>query len=215
MRKIKEVLRLHFELGLGQRQIARCCSIGQSTVSRLPETSRGGGAGVAAAAGVGRRPARGAAVRAAAGRAGALLQGGAGLRRRPRGAPTHKHVTLQLIWQEYRGAASGRLPATAGSASCTGAGARKLDVCMRQEHRAGEKLFVDYCGATVPVVDPRHGRGAARRRCSWRCGAPAATPTPRPRGARAARLDRLARAGLRVLRRRAGAGRFRTICAPA
>ena len=32
MRKIKEVLRLHFELGLGQRQIARCCSIGQSTV---------------------------------------------------------------------------------------------------------------------------------------------------------------------------------------
>ena len=32
MRKIKEVLRLHYELGLGQRQIARCCSIGQSTV---------------------------------------------------------------------------------------------------------------------------------------------------------------------------------------
>ena len=32
MRKIKEVLRLHYELGLGQRQIARCCSISQSTV---------------------------------------------------------------------------------------------------------------------------------------------------------------------------------------
>lgn len=31
MRKIKEVLRLHYELGLGQRQIARCCSISQST----------------------------------------------------------------------------------------------------------------------------------------------------------------------------------------
>ena len=32
MRKIKEVLRLRFELGLGQRQIARSCSIGLSTV---------------------------------------------------------------------------------------------------------------------------------------------------------------------------------------
>ena len=31
MRKIKEVLRLH-QLGLGQREIARCCSIGQSSV---------------------------------------------------------------------------------------------------------------------------------------------------------------------------------------
>ena len=24
---------------------------------------------------------------------------------------------------------------------------------MRQEHRAGEKLFIDYAGQTVPVVD--------------------------------------------------------------
>ena len=32
MRKIKEVLRLHYELGLGQHQLARCCSISQSTV---------------------------------------------------------------------------------------------------------------------------------------------------------------------------------------
>jgi DNA invertase Pin-like site-specific DNA recombinase len=32
MRKIKEVLRLRFELRLGQRAIARACSISQSTV---------------------------------------------------------------------------------------------------------------------------------------------------------------------------------------
>jgi predicted transcriptional regulator len=32
MRKIKEVFRLRFELGLGQRAIARACSISQSTV---------------------------------------------------------------------------------------------------------------------------------------------------------------------------------------
>ena len=28
---------------------------------------------------------------------------------------------------------------------------------MRQSHRAGEKLFVDYAGHTVPVVDERTG----------------------------------------------------------
>ena len=32
MRKLKEVLRLRYELGLGQRQIARSCSIGHGTV---------------------------------------------------------------------------------------------------------------------------------------------------------------------------------------
>jgi len=32
MRKVKEVLRLRFELGLGQRAIARSCGMGLSTV---------------------------------------------------------------------------------------------------------------------------------------------------------------------------------------
>ena len=31
--------------------------------------------------------------------------------------------------------------------------AAKVDVVMRQEHRAGEKMFVDYAGHTVGVVD--------------------------------------------------------------
>ncbi|MCP6542212.1 IS21 family transposase, partial [Klebsiella pneumoniae] len=28
---------------------------------------------------------------------------------------------------------------------------------MRQLHRAGEKLFIDYAGPTLPVVDPATG----------------------------------------------------------
>ena len=31
--------------------------------------------------------------------------------------------------------------------------AAKVDVVMRQEHRAGEKMFVDYAGHTVGVVN--------------------------------------------------------------
>ncbi len=33
----------------------------------------------------------------------------------------------------------------------------QLDVVMRQSHRAGEKLFVDYAGQTVDIVDPTSG----------------------------------------------------------
>ena len=35
MRKLKDVLRLRFELGLSHRQIARSCSVGLATVHRI------------------------------------------------------------------------------------------------------------------------------------------------------------------------------------
>lgn len=31
---------------------------------------------------------------------------------------------------------------------------------MRQEHRAGEKLFLDFAGHTLPIVDPATGEVA-------------------------------------------------------
>lgn len=34
---------------------------------------------------------------------------------------------------------------------------QKLDVSLRQVYRAGEKMFVDYAGQTVPIVDPDTG----------------------------------------------------------
>ena len=36
--------------------------------------------------------------------------------------------------------------------------ARQLDLVLRQEHRAGEKLFVDHAGQTVPIVDAHTGQ---------------------------------------------------------
>jgi len=35
--------------------------------------------------------------------------------------------------------------------------ARRLNLVMRQEHKAGEKLFVDFAGATLPVTNPETG----------------------------------------------------------
>ncbi len=45
MRKTKEVLRLRFELGLGQRQIARCCGVGVGTVHEYLERATAAGIG--------------------------------------------------------------------------------------------------------------------------------------------------------------------------
>jgi hypothetical protein len=53
MRKTKELLRLRFELGLGQRQIARSCGMGLGTVHEYLERA-------AAAGSVGRYPKAGA-----------------------------------------------------------------------------------------------------------------------------------------------------------
>jgi transposase len=63
----------------------------------------------------------------------------------------HKHVTLQLLWDEYHaahGTASLRY-----SAFCERyrQWAKRLQRSMRQRHYAGEKLFVDYAGRTVPI----------------------------------------------------------------
>jgi hypothetical protein len=45
MRKIKEVLRLRYDLGLLQKEIARSCSIGQSSVHRYLERASAVGLG--------------------------------------------------------------------------------------------------------------------------------------------------------------------------
>ncbi len=65
-------------------------------------------------------------------------------------------VTLALLWQEYR------LAHPQGfqySWFCEHyrLWAAKVDVVMRQEHRAGEKLFVDYAGQTAPIIDRQTG----------------------------------------------------------
>ncbi len=67
----------------------------------------------------------------------------------------HRHVTLQLLWEEYaqtHGAAAYRR-----SAFCEHyrRWEKRLKRSMRQRHFAGEKLFVDYAGRTVPI----YGRG--------------------------------------------------------
>ena len=68
----------------------------------------------------------------------------------------HKKLTLMLLWQEYKD------DSPAGyqySQFCERyrQWRQKLDRSMRQEHRAGEKFFVDYSGQTLPIMDVSTG----------------------------------------------------------
>jgi len=67
-----------------------------------------------------------------------------------------KGMTLQLLWEEYAEAHPEHYSYSRFTVLYrTWRGAQQLS--MRQVHLAGEKLFVDYCGPTLPVVDPRTG----------------------------------------------------------
>src|SRR4051794_2321223 len=68
----------------------------------------------------------------------------------------HAHLTQQLLWEEYRQANPNGYQY---SRFCElyQRWRRKQDVVLRQEHKAGEKLFVDWAGTTIPIHDPRGG----------------------------------------------------------
>lgn len=69
-----------------------------------------------------------------------------------------KGMTLQLLWEEYREACEGTPYSRTRFLELYGEFERTLRRSMRQQHKAGEKLFVDYAGQTVPVFDPKSGR---------------------------------------------------------
>jgi transposase len=155
MRKIREVLRLH-SLGLTQREIARSCSVGQSTVSEYLKAADAAGLRWADIAGWSQDRLEKALLPSqpsARVRAQLPLPDFAAVQTE---LQTHKHLTLQLVWEEYRAA---HPEGYRYSRFCElyQHWRKRQEVVMRQEHRAGEKLFVDYAGDTIAVQDPQSG----------------------------------------------------------
>jgi transposase len=154
MRKIKEVLRLCWGHGLSKRKAARSCGISRPAVDEY--LRRAAAAGLAWPL-----PAElddGTLERL-------LFPATPPLAAPARGLPDwstiqrelkRKGVTLFLLWQEYREC---HPHGYQYSRFCERyrAWQGQLDVVMRQDHRAGEKLFVDYAGQTVAVVDRATG----------------------------------------------------------
>jgi len=85
-----------------------------------------------------------------------------------------KGVTLFLLWQEYKATTPDGMQYSWFCHTYRAWG-QKLDLVMRQHHRAGEKLFVDYAGQGIPVVNSHSGEGFCQvvklRRASVQVGA--------------------------------------------
>jgi transposase len=154
MRSVREILRLRAE-GLSDRAIARSTRLARSTVSDY--------AGRAVAAGLSWPLPEG--LTDTALEALLFVRGGPapGAHRKPEPdwASLHRElrrpgVTLMLLWQEYRAGA----PEGYGYSSFCELYEEwesRLPPVMRQVHPAGERLFVDYAGQTVELVDGRTG----------------------------------------------------------
>ena len=72
-----------------------------------------------------------------------------------------KGVTLQLLWSEYATAHGKRAYQYSRYCELYSIWAGQQKRRMRQLHKAGEKLFIDYCGPTVEVID--HTTGEVRQ----------------------------------------------------
>ncbi|MCL6579786.1 MAG: IS21 family transposase [Candidatus Bathyarchaeota archaeon] len=155
MRKIREILRLRWGCGLSARQIARSLKIARSTVAEYVRRATAAALSWPLPEGLDET-----AIEQLLFPALSLIP--ASQRPLPDWVEVHqelrrKGVTLFLLWQEYKA----RWPeGFQYSRFCAlyRLWAKKLDLSMRQEHRAGEKMFVDYCGQTVPVVDRESGK---------------------------------------------------------
>ncbi|MFI5299366.1 MAG: IS21 family transposase [Polyangiales bacterium] len=159
MRKVREVLRLKHEQKRSRAEIAASVGIGGSTVSGYVERAAQAGLTWAEAStmtdaevearvfrDVGRNepPER------------VLIDFGWVHRELPRAG-----VTLQTLWVDYREGAASSAPLKPYEYSrfCDlySQWRKKLTLSMRQVHRAGEKLFIDYSGKKLRVVDQATG----------------------------------------------------------
>lgn len=160
MRKIRDILRLHFEHQLGQHSIAASIRASQSTVSDYLTRFQSTGLGWPLPETITDEELE------------QKLFPPAVHNSKPAARPLpdfahidnelrlHKHVTLQLLWDEYR--------ATHPEGYSYSRFCRLFEdwsghqnPVMRQIHRAGEKMFVDWAGDTIAYRDRQSG--AARR----------------------------------------------------
>ena len=153
MRKIEEVLRLHFARGRSNREISEVIRVSPTTVGDYLRRARAAGIIWPLPDGMTESTLE------------ALLFPPHPSPRMKRPEPDwaiihrelgRKGVTLELLWQEFR---EQHPDGFQYSAFCQHyrAFAHALPVTLRKSHTPGEELFVDYSGQTIGIIDPRTG----------------------------------------------------------
>lgn len=153
MSKINDVLRLKFEAKLSHRDIALCLKIGSATVSEILTRFKNAKLSWPLPDDLSE----------------AVLEqrlfpgkGSSAKKEVPDFALMHKELkrkgmTKILLWQEYQAKYLEKAYAYTQFCEYYLRWRKKLKRSMRLHHIAGDKLFIDYCGPTVPIVNPDTG----------------------------------------------------------
>jgi transposase len=154
MRHVREVLRLKAG-GASEREISRAVNIARSTVGEVAKRAKAAGLSWPLPAGLSDAALAAALFK----RAAPPSHLGRRCKAEPDWAALHlemkrPHVTLMLLWEEYR---ADNPDGYGYSRFCDlyRVFEGRLTPTMRQAHVAGDKMFVDFAGASVPVIVDR------------------------------------------------------------
>jgi len=153
MRQIRELLRLHLQAGCSLAECGRALGMAKSTAGSMVLAARAAGVDWPVAQGLDDEQLEARIYRPPVPRKHRQAD--------PDFAAVHQElkrpgVTLQLLWEEYARGNPLAYKYTSFSIKYRMWKAQ-LARSMRQVHVAGERLFVDYAGQTVPVVDAATG----------------------------------------------------------
>ena len=153
MRRIREALRLHLQAGLSYNEVGRALKISKSVVGKYVSLAKVAGVDCAVADSLSDEALEARLYRPAVARSSHQLAPDFGIVHQELKRPG---VTLMLLWEEY---ASANPLAYKYTSFCIKYRefAKSQQRSMRQVHIAGEKLFIDYAGDTVPIVDASTG----------------------------------------------------------
>ena len=158
MRKARDILRLKYEMGLGVRQIARSLRISHGTVVNYLGRAEAAGIGWPPAAEIDDKELEALlfSSRRSARAARRPLPAMEEIHKELRGKRRCKGITLTLLWEEYRAEQPGGYGYTQ-FCEYYKRFVSTLEPALRQPYKAGEKLFVDWAGETIPVVEASSG----------------------------------------------------------
>jgi transposase len=150
---MSQALHLHLEAGLSHAQAGRALGVPKATVGKFARLARAAGVDWAVVQTLSDEELEARLYRPAVPRAARHLE--------PDYALIHQElkrpgVTLQLLWEEYSRANELAYKYTSFCIKYR-EWAAGLKRSMRQVHLGGEKLFIDYAGQTLPIIDAATG----------------------------------------------------------
>lgn len=155
MRKIRDVLRLKHEASLSHERVATATGLSKGAVTKYLQRAAQAGIGWPVPEGVDD-------AQLEARLFNTTLTVRPGHHAEPGYARMHlelkrRGVTLQLLWEEYHAAEGDRAYCYSQFCERYRRFASSLKRSMRQVHRAGDKLFIDYSGVKAEVIDAMTG----------------------------------------------------------